>query len=146
MEWVPFVGHGAVEQAFGTFQNLSGSTITKGLGGHLLTTANSNTGYAVTNVTTEEVRLFVGIAEADIADTKLGRFTTYGYAASVNYFAMGSSITINPGDPLGPHLTGASLGIFSGGLKTAFGPVLNMSAAAITVSAGGYLSGWVRAL
>ena len=145
MEWVPFVGHGAVEQAFGTFQNLSGSTITKGNGGHLLTTAASNTGYAVTNVTAEEIRLFVGIAEADIADTKLGRFTTYGYAASVQVFALGTSITINPGDPLGPG-TASSLGVSSAGLKTAYGPVLNMDAAAITVSAGSYVTGWVRAL
>lgn len=145
MEWQGFHRHGGVEQAFGTWQNLSGQTITRGNTGHILTTANSNTGYGVTNVTAEERRLFAGIAEADVADTKAGRFITYGYAASVQTFALGTSITINPGDPLGPGAA-ASLGVSSAGLVTAYGPVLCMESAAVTVSAGSYISGWVRAL
>lgn len=139
------VAEDAAEAGYGAFTNLSGQTITKGHGGHILTTANSNTGYGVTNVTVEEIRLFAGIANADVADTAVGRFIVYGYAASVQTFALGSSITINPGDPLGPGAA-ASLGVSSAGLVTAFGPVLCLESAAVTVSAGSYISGWVRAM
>ncbi len=145
MEFQNFHRHGTVEQGWGMWFNVAGQTITKGNSGHIVTTASSNTGYAVVNVTAEEVRLFVGIAEADIADTKPGRFITYGYAESVQTFALGTSITINPGDPLGPGAA-ASLGVSSAGLVTAYGPVLCMESAAVTVSAGSYISGWVRAM
>ena len=140
-----FTRHGQAEQAFATFHNMSGQTITRGNGGHVLTTANSNTGWGVGNVTAEEIRLFIGIANADVPDNRPGRFITYGYAESVQTYGLGTSITINPGDPLGPGAA-ASLGVSSAGLVTAYGPVLCMESAAVTVSAGSYIAGFVRAV
>ncbi len=144
-EFQNFNGHGGVEKGWTTFLNLSGQTITKGNGGHLATTANSNTGYVIVNNTAEEIRLFQGIAEADIINNRTGRFISFGYAESVNVYGLGTSITINPGDPLGPGAA-ASLGVNSAGLVTAYGPVICMESAAVTVSAGSYVAGWVRAL
>ena len=133
------------ERGVGTWTNISGTTITLGQSGHLATAAASNTGYGVVdNKDANSIRGFVGIALSNVPNTAVGRFTTYGYAASVETFALGTSITITRGDPLGPGAVNASLGVSSAGLTTAYGPVIALET--ITVSAGTYVKGWVRAM
>lgn len=88
---------------------------------------------------------FMGVAAQDIPSNGVGRIQKFGFAASVFISNEGTSITINQGDPLVP-------GALAGGLTSAaptyanggFGFVLASNVPA-AVSAGGYVSGFVRA-
>ena len=89
---------------------------------------------------------FIGVARADIADTEYGLVLCWGFGASVRYSNVGTSLTINQGDPLVPGA--AAGGLFSlaptyaaSGFK--FVLASNVPAA---ISATGYMSGLLRCL
>jgi hypothetical protein len=73
---------------------------------------------------------FLGLADEDIPDNESGLVLCYGY--SPHFIAglaiAGSSLTIPPGTPLGPHGTAASVGLCSAGyghtLEDLIGPVV----------------------
>ena len=134
------------EIGYSTYTNISGSTITKGTGGYLSTNTASNTGYGVVNTTTGAQALFVGVAEKNIANTVAGRFISWGYAASVEIFGLGTSITVGAGNPIGPGLTASLGGFNSAGLTYAYGPIVAIEAVANTCSAGTWVKGFVRGM
>lgn len=92
-------------------QSVEGASLTNGfLVAFRMGTAasfNMNAAVLAASGTTADLPGFLGVAAADIADTSYGLALTWGYAASVRLSNVGSSLTINVGDPLVP---GASRG------------------------------------
>lgn len=126
------------------FTNAQGATITLGGAVGLTTTAASVDGNL--GVYALYAQPFVGIALSDVPNNAVGMARAYGFCNSVFVFAVGSSVTINAGDPLGPGVAG-SLGVNSTGIRHAYGPVTALQAPSPTVgSASGYIKGFVRAL
>lgn len=145
------INKNTAETGFASFTNVDGQTITKGLGGFHCTNTASNTGNNVVGSKTrpayqDRVGLFAGVASANVADTAVGRFIVWGYAASVFIYGSGSSVTINAGHPLGPVGTLASLGFNSSGSTYAYGPIIALETCLNTVIADTYLKGIVKGM
>jgi len=135
------------EKAFGVCVNEHSATIT---GNYpvlfIAANASSNDGYKVQGNLSADLRLFAGIADADIAQGAVGLYQCYGYRDSVYIYALTTSETIAAGAALGPGATG-SPGLSSLGLTATFMPVVAMQAIGATVnSPGGYAKAFIRAL
>lgn len=90
--------------------NTDGSgSLTTGLGVVLNEAGASIDGISTSKWALTKGKGFVGIAAQDIAINSYGRVTAWGYAASVQVSAVGSSITVTAGDTLKP---GAVAGTF----------------------------------
>ena len=126
------------------FTNASGATITLGNAVGLTTLAASVDGNLAVAATAANP--FIGISLSDVPNNAVGMARAYGFVNSVFLFAVGSSVTVNAGDVVGPGAA-ASLGVNSTGVRTVLGPVVAATAAgAALCSPGGYIKGWVRAL
>jgi len=87
---------------------------------------------------------FMGIAAQDIASNQFGLVQVGGPVASVFFSNVGSSTTINVGDPLIPGALAG--GLFSGAptyAASGFKFVLASNVPA-AISASSYVSGWIR--
>lgn len=142
-------GQGSPGQLYLPVQSVEGASLTNGfLVGFRLAAAsfNMNASVLMASGTAADLPGFIGVAAADIADTSYGLALAFGYAASVRYSNVGSSLTINSGDPL---IAGAVRGgAFSvaptyanAGLKYILAS--NVPAA---ISASGWMSGFARCL
>lgn len=142
-------GQGAPARLYLPVQSVEGASLTNGfLVGYRTAAAsfNMNAAVLVASGTAADLPGFIGVAAADIADTSYGLALCWGYAASVRWSNVGSSITINSGDPL---VAGADRGgAFSlaptyaaSGLK-----FLLASAVPAAISATGWMSGLARCL
>ena len=126
------------------FTNAAGATITLGHAVGLTSLAASVDGNLA--VAASYANPFLGISLSDVPNNAVGMARAYGFCNSVFVFAVGSSVTINLGDPLGPGAAG-SLGVNSTGIRHALGPVTALTAPSPGVgSPGGYIKGFVRAL
>ena len=87
---------------------------------------------------------FIGVAVQDIANNDIGRVQISGFVNSILLSHVGTSITINAGDPIVP----APSGFFSGAptyANSGFKFLLVASNVPVAVSAGGsYASGLIK--
>lgn len=80
-------------------KNVDGSgSITTGLGVTLCDAGNSIDGNGAVKYAATNLKGFCGVAAQDIAINSFGRVTAWGYAASVQVSAVGTSITTTAGD------------------------------------------------
>jgi hypothetical protein len=130
------------ERGYMSIKNVSGSTITTGLGVAIATLAASfdGTQAVIANATTGSG--FIGIAYKDIPANVVANMQMYGAVGSVLISNVGSSLTINNGDPLVP----AGGGFFSGAPTYANSGFKYIIASSVPggVSAQGYVSGYIR--
>lgn len=135
------------ERAYGTYKCVEASSLTTGLLAALRLAAASFDGTSVVRAdsdNTADLPGFIGVAAQDIASNAYGLVQVYGPVASVFISNVGSSITINVGDPLVPG-KGAG-GAFSSAptyANSGFCFVIASNTPA-AVSASGYCSGFVR--
>lgn len=86
------------EKVYIVVKNVSGSTMTAGYAA-CFDISSSVDGVRVTQVTTEDLAAFAGLADADIAASAYGLLQVYGYRASGRIWY--SSTTRTAGNPLG---------------------------------------------
>lgn len=131
------------ERVFRTVLNVQGATITTGRAVSLVHTSTDGIKAVIADAAADNTG-FVGIATQDIPNNDYGLIQTYGFVNSVLLSHVGTSITVNAGDPLVP----GPAGMFSGaptyansGFKYLFAS--NTPAA---VSASAYGSGLIKML
>lgn len=134
------------EKIFVSVQNVEGATITTGMPVSLKTgTASIDGVNAVIANAAGDYPGFYGIAVKDIANNDYGIVQIGGFVASVLISNVGSSITINAGDPLVP----GPAGFFSAAPTYANSGFRWLHAASnvpAAVSAASYVSGLMRML
>ena len=97
------VNRNDAEKVYILVKNVDGTgTITTGLAVNLVPAGASIDGISAIQSTAATWKGFVGIAVQDIAVNAYGLVQSYGYCASVNISAVGSSITVTAGDTLKP--------------------------------------------
>lgn len=141
------------EKAFITVRNVEATSITMGQGVALIigTTASFDGTQCVRPASGTAANLpgFMGVAAQDIPSNGFGLVQIFGNAASVMISNVGTSVTINVGDPLIP---GPAAGLFASGAPTyaasGFGWIIasNTPTNTISVAAPLYLSGFVRSI
>lgn len=90
------------ERMYRSIKNVEGATITTGLPVALaLGTSNDGVNATIANAAADYPG-FVGIALTDIPNNEYGRIQGMGFVNSVLISNVGTSITINAGDPLVP--------------------------------------------
>lgn len=131
------------EKVYISVKNVEGATITAGLPvGYALGAASNNGVNAVIANAAVDYPGFLGIAVADIPNNEYGRVQIAGYVGSILLSNVGSSITINAGDPLVPGPAGffsAAPTYANSGFKW-----LTAQNVPVAVSAAAYASGLLR--
>lgn len=87
------------EKVFAIYQNVAGATITANY--PACWASSSPDGIRVTKPSTALLSCFIGIANADIADSAYGLFQLYGYRASA-FMTNDTSVAVAAGDILIP--------------------------------------------
>lgn len=140
------------DRVFTNFKNVEATSITTGMGVALrIGTAASFDGSSAvraTSATAADLPGFMGVAVQDIPSNGFGLVQTYGNCLSILLSNVGTSITINNGDPLIPS---PSAGAFASGAPTyaasGFGYVIasNVPSNTLSQAAPLYASGFIRA-
>ncbi len=131
------------EKVFINVLNKEGATITAGLPVAYALGAASNDGIqAVVANAAADYPGFIGVATKDIPNNEYGSVQISGFVNSILLSNVGTSITINAGDPLVP----AAGGFFSGAPTYANSGFRWIAAqnVPVAVSAAGYASGIIR--
>lgn len=131
------------EKVYVTVQNVEGATITTGYPVAYAVGASMDGVQAVIADGATEKPNFIGVADQDIANNDYGRVQISGYVVSALISNVGSSITINAGDPLVP----GPKGFFSAAPTYANSGFRYISAGSdvpAAVSAAAYVSGLLR--
>lgn len=131
------------EKVFISGKNVEGATITVGLPvGYALGAASNDGINVVIANAAADFPGFLGVAVQDIPNNEYGRIQVSGYVGSILLSNVGSSITINAGDPLVPSAAGffsAAPTYANSGFKW-----LQAQNVPVAVSAAGYASGLLR--
>lgn len=131
------------EKVFINVQNVEGATITTGLP-VAYAQGNSMDGIAAVICNSAGDRPgFIGVAVKDIPNNEYGQVQIAGFVGSVLLSNVGSSITVNAGDPLVP----GPVGFFSGAPTYANGGFRWINVASTTpaaISAASYVQGLIR--
>lgn len=130
------------EKIFVKVKNVEGATITAGLPvAYALVTSNDGVSATIANAAADYPG-FMGVAVADIPNNEYGQVQTAGFVNSILLSNVGTSITINAGDPLVP----SPAGFFSGAPTYANSGFKWISASnvPVAVSAAAYASGLIR--
>lgn len=141
---------GSAAKLYLPVRSQQGASLTNGYAVALAIGGNSFDGNAAVlaaSGTTADLPGFIGVAAADIANTSYGLVQCWGFALSALISQVGSSITINQGNPLFPGALAG--GLFSGAAPTyANGGFKYLLASNVpaAISASAYLSGLVRCL
>lgn len=131
------------ENVYRIVKAVEGATITTGLPVSLVNTSTDGVNAVISNAAADHPG-FIGVAVEDIANNQYGRVQVGGFVNSVLLSHVGSSITINAGDPLVPSASGffsAAPTYAAGGFK-----FLSASNVPVAVSAGAYASGLIKVL
>lgn len=135
------------EKVFGSFTNAQGATITTGYAVAFTTTVASLDGNKAVIPAAGQVNTFVGVSYDDVADNGVGTYQSYGYNGSVFYFAEATSVSLAVGGLAAGPGVAASNGVGVTGMSFVLGPVIVMvSVGAVIRSAGGYVTGFIRAM
>lgn len=130
------------EKVFMQVKNVEGATITAGLPvAFALGVSNDGVNATIANAAADYPG-FLGVAVRDIANNDYGQIQIAGYVASILISNVGTSITINAGDPL----VAAPGGFFSAAPTYANSGFRWLAAAnvPVAVSAAAYASGLLR--
>lgn len=130
------------EKMYLSVKNVEGATITVGLPvGYALGTSMDGVSAVLCDAAGDKPG-FLGIAVKDIPNNEYGRIQVAGYVNSILLSNVGSSITINVGDPLVP----GPAGFFSGAPTYANSGFkwLQAQNVPVAVSAAAYASGLIR--
>lgn len=87
---------------------------------------------------------FMGIAAEDIAPNAFGMIQTGGFVASILFSNVGTSLTINSGDPLVPGAQAGTLFSAAPTYANSGFKYITASNVAAAISAQSYISGWIR--
>lgn len=131
------------ENVYRVVKNVQGATITTGLPVSLVHTSTDGVAAVLADAAADSTG-FIGVAVQDIANNDYGRVQTGGFVNSILVSHVGSSITINAGDPLVP----APSGFFSAAPTYANSGFKYLAASnvPVAVSAGAYASGLIKGL
>lgn len=131
------------ENVFRTVYNQEGATITTGRAVGLVNTSTDGVAAIMPNAAAEYAG-FIGVAMEDIPNNDYGLVQISGFVASVLLSNVGTSITINAGDPLVP----APAGFFSGAPTYANSGFKFLFASNVppAVSAASYASGLIKGI
>lgn len=136
------------EKIYMVVKNVNGATITTGLGAALAIAGNSFDGINAVLPTAGNLPGFVGVALKDIPVNSYGLIQVWGFNGSILLSNVGSSLTINQGDPLVP--SGQAGAFFSSAptyANAGFKYIVVASNVPVALSAGvSYVSGLVRCL
>lgn len=131
------------EKVFVTAKNVEGATISAGLPvARALGVSNDGVNSVIANAAADYPG-FIGVAVADIPNNEYGRIQVSGFVNSVLLSNVGTSVTINVGDPLVP----AAGGFFSGAptyANSGFKWLVAASNVPAAVSAASYVSALIR--
>lgn len=137
------VNRSTPERVYMSIKNVEGATITTGLPvAYALGTSNDGISAVIANAAADFPG-FLGIALNDIPNNEYGRIQVAGFVNSVLISNVGTSITINAGDPLVP----GPVGMFSGAptyANSGFKWVAAASNVPAAISAAAYVSGLIR--
>ena len=140
---VGVVNRDKADKLFISVKNVQGATITVGLPvGYALGAASNDGIQAVLCDAAADFPGFLGVAVKDIPNNEYGRIQISGFVGSILLSNVGSSITINAGDPLVPSAAGffsAAPTYANSGFKW-----LQAQNVPVAVSAAGYASGLLR--
>lgn len=131
------------ENVYRVVRNVEGATITTGLPVSLVNTSTDGVAAVISDAAGNHPG-FIGVAVQDIANNDFGRIQTSGFVNSILVSHVGSSITINAGDPLVPGPVGffsAAPTYANSGFK-----FLSASNVPVAVSAAAYASGLIKGL
>lgn len=132
------------EKVLMTVKNVEGATITTGYPVSLLPTAASIDGVQVVIANAAgDYPGFLGVALQDIANNDYGKIQIAGFVNSALISNVGTSLTINAGDPLVP----GPAGFFSAAptyANSGFRWIAAASNVPAAVSAAAYVSGIIR--
>lgn len=131
------------ENVYRVVLNVEGATITTGRAVSLVNTSIDGVSGVIANAAADYPG-FIGFAVQDIANNDYGRVQVGGFVNSILVSNVGTSITINAGDPLVPGPAGAFSGAptyANSGFK--FASASNTPAA---ISAASYVSGLIKVL
>lgn len=130
------------EKMYVVVENIQGSTMTTGLGVAYHPGASNNGVSAIIADITADYAGFIGVAVRDIPANEYGLVQVSGFVNSLLLSNVGSSITINAGDPLVP----SPAGFFSGAPTYANSGFhfLLASNVPVAVSAAAYASGLIK--
>lgn len=131
------------EQVFITAKNVEGATMTTGLPvAFALGTSNDGASVVIANAA-GDFPGFLGVVVKNIPNNDYGQIQVSGWVASVLLSNVGTSITVNVGDPLVPSAAG-----FASAAPTYANSGFRWIAAASNVpaaiSAASYVSGLIR--
>lgn len=130
------------EKVYVSIKNVEGATITTGLPvAYVLGTSNDGINAVIANAAADFPG-FIGVAVKDIANNDYGQVQIAGFVNSILISNVGSSITINAGDPLVP----SAAGFFSAAPSYANSGMRWVAASnvPVAVSASAYASGLIR--
>lgn len=130
------------EKVFINVKNVEGATITAGLPvAYVLGTSNDGINAVIANAAGDYPG-FIGVAVRDIANNDYGQVQTAGFVNSILLSNVGSSVTVNAGDPLVPSPAG-----FASAAPTYANSGFRWIAASnvpVAISAAAYASGIIR--
>jgi hypothetical protein len=135
------VNRSDAEKTFISVRNVGAASLGRGYGANMVHTSTNGVDVVAAGAGATG---FVGIATQDIAVNDYGLVQTSGWVASVRISNVGSSITINPNDPLVPAAAGffsAAPTYVNSGNRWVFAS--NLPASRV-VSAASYVSGLIR--
>ncbi len=133
------------ENVFRTVKNVEGATITTGLAVALAVGVSNDGVQAVIDNAAEDHPAFIGYATKDIANNDYGLVQISGFVNSILLSNVGSSLTINAGDPL----VAGPAGAFSAAptyANSGFKFVQAASNVPAAVSAAAYVSGLIKGI
>lgn len=131
------------EKVYVSITNAQGATITTGYAVAYASCVSMEGTSAVIADASGDYPYFLGVAFKDIPRNGYGLVQIAGLVASVLISAVGTSLTINSGDPLVP----APVGFFSAAptyANSGFRFVTALSNTPAAVSAAGYVSGLIK--
>lgn len=130
------------ENAYVSVENVQGATITTGRAVAYALGASNDGVKAVIADAAADYPGFIGVANSDIPANDYGLVQIAGFIPSIWISNVGTSITVNAGDPLVPAVGGfasAAPTYANSGFK-----YLHASNVPVAVSAGGYMSGLIK--
>lgn len=136
------VNRDQAEKIYLSVKNVEGATITVGLPvAYVYGTSNDGISAVIANAAADFPG-FIGVAVKDIANNDYGRVQIAGFVNSILLSNVGTSITVNAGDPLVP----SPAGFFSGAPTYANSGFkwLAASNVPVAISAAAYASGLLR--
>ena len=140
--WMQTVNKSDTERVWINYTNSDGQTITAHYPIFKIC-ANRNTASVSTNEYAHAVGAvnvngaegaYVGLSYEDVAETDVGVCQIYGYHESVIVYRIVGSVTVIPGNPLGPGIEAASVGVSSTGATFGlYGPIVALDTVTATM-------------